>query len=177
MVLNRRRARTGTGVPAVHLAGWLFADLLLVLFLISLSAQSVPVPPPPPPPPPPELLSPESCEFTVSVGSGFTVDDDEVVAELERILTDPDDGDFNREDGHGPPSDKCLEHLEERRDIGFVIAFGASDYAQLNQAREFAADATEVAIDGIPQFEKATYRELWTGGSPGTIELSLFFLE
>jgi len=42
MVLTRRRARTSSRIPAIHLAGWLFADLLLVLFLVSLSAQHAP---------------------------------------------------------------------------------------------------------------------------------------
>lgn len=177
MVLTRRRARTSSRIPAIHLAGWLFADLLLVLFLVSLSAQHAPEAPEPPPPPPQKLLSPDSCEFTVRLGSGFTVDRDRVVSELERILSDPDDSDFTTGDGYGEPSDKCREHLAERREIGFVIAFGSGSREQIGAAKEFAADVTEIAIEEIPQFANAKYRELWTGGSPGSIELSLFFLE
>jgi len=177
VVLTRRRGRTGGRVPAIHLAGWLFADLLLVLFLVSLSAQHAPEAPEPPPPPPPKLLSPESCEFTVRLGNGFTADRDRVVSELERILSAPKDSDFNTDDGHGAPSDKCREHLAEQRDVGFVIAFGSGSNQQIGAAKEFAADVAEIAIEEIPQFKDAKYRELWTGGSPGSVELSVFFLE
>ncbi|GAA3967777.1 hypothetical protein FOF52_10270 [Thermobifida alba] len=178
MVLTGRRRRPANGrAPAVHLAGWLFADLLLVLFLVSLSAQNAPEAPEPPPPPPPKLLSPDSCEFTVRLGNGFDVDPDRVVAELGRILSDPDDSDFNTDDGHGEPSDKCREHLTEQREIGFVIAFGSGSNQQIGAAKEFAAEVVEIAVAEIPQFEGAKYRELWTGGSPGAVELSVFFLE
>ena len=177
MVLTRRRARTSSRIPAIHLAGWLFADLLLVLFLVSLSAQHAPEAPEPPPPPPQKLLSPDSCEFTVRLGSGFTVDRDRVVSELERILSDPDDSDFTTGDGWliaqrqvpGAPGRAAGDLFRHR--------LGSGSREQIGAAKEFAADVTEIAIEEIPQFANAKYRELWTGGSPGSVELSLFFLE
>ena len=64
--------------------------------------------------------------------------------------------------------------IEEPVPVRRRTAFTTASIAPIS---EFAADVTEIAIEEIPQFANAKYRELWTGGSPGSVELSLFFLE
>lgn len=66
-----RHARRSTEKPnvAAIMAGWLFADLLLVLFLVGMGTQTnnKPPPPPPSPPPPPPSLAKEPVSILLDV--------------------------------------------------------------------------------------------------------------
>jgi len=63
-----RRTAEKPNVAAI-MAGWLFADLLLVLFLVGIGTQTNNKPPPlpPPPPPPPPSLAKEPVSITLDV--------------------------------------------------------------------------------------------------------------
>ncbi|MEV5880069.1 hypothetical protein AB0L75_38860 [Streptomyces sp. NPDC052101] len=144
----------------VLLAGWLFADLLLLLLVIALGSLpreqrtgTAPRPSAPSSPPPSTqaaerglVLKP--CSFTVRTGS-----DASVRQQLGKQLS-----------GAGVAD----------RTAGFVLAFGTAPDPQPGQD---AADKVNSQITGgFSLFRHAPKRGYWKGGPSGQVRIDVFFL-
>ncbi len=180
-------------MTAAHLAGWLFADLLLVLFLVSLSAQArsdddrkrpSPSPSPsqsasPSPSPTittqaPRLLSKRYCELLVRADFGAMLGTDSARAAEERLVVSRVD-EVLRGDRPGAVVGKyrtaCLAHLRGGEQAGMVIAYGAADQSRIGQATLVAERVNLAVIEGDdrlgvrghPRFQGAGDLAEWTG--------------
>lgn len=152
---------TATG-RTVLLAGWLFADLFLLLLVIALgslpreertSSSSSPSPSASPSPswsgqPAERGLVLKPCSFTVKTGS-----DGSVKAQFTSQL---------RKAGVAS------------RTAGFVLSFGTAPDPGPGQA---AADkVNSVITKGLPRFRHAPKRGYWKGGATGKVRIDVFFL-
>lgn len=155
-----RRAR------ATILAGWLFADLFLVLLIAALSGlptRSAPVSPTPPPtvsptaPARPAGLDPTRLDF----GIPLSPDDfragarDELVNQVNAELA-------NRS-------------FDNRR-IGFVIILARDDRDHAQRAVDTATDALGLLQERSPAFVAAQGLGYWNGND-GNFEFKIFFLD
>lgn len=160
--MNRRNPASRT----VLLAGWLFADLLLLLLVIALgslpreertSASATGTPSPTTSgsasPSPSErqaerglVLKP--CSFLVSTGSAHSV---------------------TRQFGT-----QLKKAGVAGRTAGFVLSFGTAPTAGPGQA---AAEKVNSQITGaLPRFRHAPKRGYWKGGASGKVRIDVFFL-
>ncbi|MFD0272351.1 hypothetical protein ACFVHB_00385 [Kitasatospora sp. NPDC127111] len=172
-----RRPGPPGGGRTILLAGWLFADLLLVLLVVALSALPAPRPeasatpsaslpgptttsaaPSPSPTRPAERgLVIQPCRFTVNVGystlggSGA----DQVASQLDTQL---------RAAG------------VEQRTAGFVLSFGHAP--DVNVGQDAARKVNDVLNGRLPAvFGKAPKRGYWTGDSASdVVDVDVFFL-
>ncbi|MFI1725562.1 hypothetical protein [Streptomyces sp. NPDC020489] len=188
------RRRT-SGVAPRHLAGWLFADLFLVLFLVVLGmttsdgpdeaagagagAGKSPRPSPsasgtsPSPSPSrtakgPLGLDPKRHTFAVTLSSGAT----------------------GRATGRGGLSatdrrkvvaalDKEIRASGDGRRIGMVITFGVAPQAQLGAATDLAEDVNRTLKSARPQAfcgGNVGTRPFWSGGSADRVEIELYYI-
>jgi hypothetical protein len=145
----------------VLLAGWLFADLLLLLFIVALGSLPTadrgghhPVVSPSPSPSPSATRAAEQglivkpCSFTIRTGSEASV----------------------------------VHHLTTRlhsagvadRTAGFVLSFGTAPTPGPGQA---AANRVNKDITNrLPNFRHAPKRGYWKGGRSGSVRIDVFFL-
>jgi hypothetical protein len=191
---------TRNGFASWHLAGWLFADLLLVLFVVVLGSLpggsnvaepcpttfaggSLPRPPATGPCADPSILpsapgaptirvstgrqglDPTSVTATVTLGSGMFSSDRALTSEEEaRVLAEVD---------------RVVKQVGNGRPVGFVLTFGQNvkDGNGVNNAVRVAERVNRLLQTQRPTlFSPAVVRSYWNGGSPGPVEIELFFL-
>ncbi|MGW0797107.1 hypothetical protein [Streptomyces sp. NPDC002692] len=160
--------RSGFRFTPLHLAGWLFADMLLVLALVSmgdrsdpLAAQATAHPSPshapssvePSPEPSPTPSGPRSVErkpvkISVTAAAGDT---SWMVARLRAATT-----------------------RYEGRTAAFVLTFGQAPEPGPGQA--YANEINTALRKARPRmFADATTRDFWNGGASGTADLEIYF--
>ncbi|WP_369362889.1 hypothetical protein AB5L52_06115 [Streptomyces sp. CG4] len=158
--MSRRPSERAVAGRTVLLAGWLFADLLLLLLVIALGSLpreqrtgAKPTPSAPSSAPPSTraaerglVLKP--CSFTVGTGSAGSVPQ-QFGAQLR---------------GAGVAD----------RTAGFVLSFGTAPDPGPGQD---AADKVNAMItDGFSRFKHAPKRGYWKGGPSGKVRIDVFFL-
>jgi hypothetical protein len=156
------------------LAGWLFADLLLVLFITVFASTTLPSAPPHParastrrpapgashPPRQQQVLILRPHKFILSVpypgiknGNGSSAADKAVAAELEHDLK--------------------MKNLAHAR-AGLVEVFGWSPLAS-GDGTKVAAMTNLAIIDNLSLFADAYTQSFWNAGSDGTVTVRVFF--
>jgi hypothetical protein len=163
------QSRWSRPVAMTGLAGWLFADLLLVLFITAFAASTVPSAPPgsvrhlrplrsATPHQPVLILSPHV--FTLSVpAQGIVGTDGSTQADL--ALATELEGDLR------------AQHLTSAR-AGLVEAFGSSP-SPTGDGTAVAAAADHAITRNLPLFATAYQQPFWEAGSDGTVTLRVFF--
>lgn len=160
--MNSRPSHRPAVGRTVLLAGWLFADLLLLLLVVALgslpreerAADQRPATPGSPGPTPSATqaaargLVVQPCSFTVRTGSD---------ASVTRQLT----------------SQLRAAHVADRT-AGFVLSFGTAPDANPGQAA--ARKVNSAITKGLPRFRHAPKRGYWRGGNLGTVRIDVFFL-
>lgn len=157
------------------LAGWLFADLLLVLFITAFASTTTPSAPPKPPRPAPSpaashpapkpsssrqpvlILHPVSFTLRVPPGivgsNGASPADLALVGELKSAL---------RAKGLGNSR------------AGLVEAFGWS-LSPDGDGTQVAKAANRAVTKNLALFAQATQQNFWQPGADGTVTLEVFF--
>lgn len=158
-------------------AGWLFADLLLVLFVIgwgteSSAAQTPSIPPtsplptpisspspspsPTPTPTAPPGLAKEPVVLTLSVNlDGDRLADPSAVTRDIGTLVE----------ALGRPGDQA----------GMVLVWGYSN--DVDHGMKIAESVAQLLISGSEEvFENATTRNFWKGGQSGRVDLEVYLL-
>jgi hypothetical protein len=147
----------------LHLAGWLFADMLLVLALVSmgdrgdpLAAQTdakpskppaaTPTPSPTPTGPRSVARKPVTVHLTAAVG-----DTTRMVEQLVDATT-----------------------RYKGREAAFVLTFGQAP--EPNDGQAYARDVNKALRKARPEmFTDATTRDFWNGGPSGSADLEIYF--
>ncbi|MFE6887792.1 hypothetical protein [Streptomyces sp. NPDC057694] len=159
-----RASRRGFRFNPVHLAGWLFADMLLVLALVSMGDRGDPLAATATRPTPgaTSLSSPEPTPTPTGPRS------------VERR---PVKIDVRAADGAGDAMVTQLRKKTERyegRTAAFVITFGHAPETTAGQAyAERVNTALKVAQPDM--FRGATTRNFWSGGPAGSADLEIYF--
>lgn len=163
---DRERLRP---VSVTYLAGWLFADLLLVLFVTTFAATTLAPPPPKAAAhagraptrahqPPVLILRPHKFVLTVPSASilnsdGTSAADRSLASSLERML---------QEQGFGNVR------------AGLVQAFGSSLTSQ-GDGIPVAQAANRAITRNLPLFGKAVTESYWSFGPEGSVSFTVFF--
>ncbi|MFF3753496.1 hypothetical protein ACFYYH_23990 [Streptomyces sp. NPDC002018] len=160
----RPRTRAGRFNP-LHLAGWLFADLLLVLALIAMGDQGDPVkaaegakpprpsasatPKPKPSPSGPRAVTRKPVKVSIDARPG---DRDRIVERLRAVTA-----------------------AHKGRRAAFVLTFGR--HADPGPGGEYAHTVNTLLEKARPDmFKGATTRDFWKGGSSGGhADLEIYF--
>ncbi|WP_330239711.1 hypothetical protein [Streptomyces sp. NBC_00525] len=162
-----RVPRKGFRFNPVHLAGWLFADMLLVLALVSMGDRGDPLaaeasgasprpsastsataPKPKPSPTGPRSVERKPVKFEVTASAGDT---DAMVSQLTR---------------------KTARY--KGRTAAFVITFGNAPETGVGQA--YAEEINKALKVARPtMFRGATPRNFWSKGSTGSADLEIYF--
>lgn len=148
--------------PAVAIAGWLFADLLLAFLIITLGLDSRPPAEPAPEPVAEETaepvphgldLAPVVVELHGVSPAGAAAGDEEVVEELREALA---------------------EHDLADREAGMVLTFGANGGAV--EGERFASDVNDLLPRVHPGvFDDAVTRTFHSlGGSTGWLRIEIY---
>lgn len=169
------------GQPTVRLAGWLFADLLLVLFVavistmpaISKSVSAPAVPTPAPSGTVPGSSSPAEPSLPVLDLAG------------ERLELDVDVPAMLRGEVNGPAASQILgqmgsalaAHGWQHRRAGFVLSFGVAPSADYGDglAARVASQVNMVLARHLPAFQGIQSRAYWDFGQVGKVRLEVFF--
>jgi hypothetical protein len=193
-VTATRFGRPGRRSPAL-LAGWLFADLLLMLFLISLATQASgssahphPSPttsrspsPSPSPSPTQGFISKKFCEMllplsTEGIENNNQGAESQLISALNTALAGQDPGEI-LDDPVNADGDQasCLSQLPRHLRVGVVIAYGASP--DIGTGVTLGQNAVADIIRRSPRFSGASSFSGWTGehGS-NAVELIIFFV-
>jgi hypothetical protein len=137
------------------LAGWLFADLFLVLMLAALATQGRADPKPPP-------------NASRSPGPGATRTSCPASYQLEPVqlhLVDLSFSGLRKRDGAavrnmvGQVERQLKEKNADKRYAGLILAFGISTYDYLEDAEATAKATGDILIDRLPRFRGAKVRE------------------
>lgn len=172
--------RSGDGPAPLHLAGWLFADLMIVLMLVTVPAststgvRATPTPSPSPSAtvvlsPSPSLSATHYGRFekalqlqpviiAITVSPAGTVDADEVLRDVRQQL--------------------AAQAVDvDARTVGLVLTFGSAPVAAAGQER--AGRVNDVLLDRMPAFVGAQRRDYWDGGSLplGSVRLEVFLFQ
>ncbi|RFS82252.1 hypothetical protein D0T12_28885 [Actinomadura spongiicola] len=183
-----RRSRRASRFSAAHLAGWLFADLMLVLFLVAMAVQRpAEIPPDPrgadrPTPQGPRVLGQDFCEFMIPVqADGLLGGDRAATADLLAKVDRAVDG-RRRSWLHGPEMRdadgraRCEAQLGEDAQVGFYLVYGARD--DTDSGVILGRNAAKAIKSGDPRFRAAIYRAAWTGGAGNSaVQLIVFFYQ
>ncbi|WP_018653281.1 hypothetical protein [Actinomadura flavalba] len=179
--MNRRVRRPGTAT----LAGWLFADLMLVLFLIAMAVQphekakDRPTAERTEPARTARVLSRDFCEFLIPVRADGLLAGRSARADLLRKLDETLRGEHpswfhGPEMGRRTGRDECQRHLTARRTVGFFLAYGAM--SDTNSGVVLGRNAAKAITAGNRLFREAIHRAAWTGGQgDGAVQLIVFF--
>lgn len=185
-----RFGRPGRRSPAL-LAGWLFADLLLMLFLVSLATQASgssahPHPSPttsrsPSPSPTQGFISKKFCEMllplsTEGIENNNQGAESQLISALNTALAGQDPGEIlnNPVNADGDQA-SCLSQLPRHLRVGVVIAYGASP--DIGTGVTLGQNAVGDITRRSPRFSGASSFSGWTGehGS-NAVELIIFFV-
>ncbi|MFE3516882.1 hypothetical protein [Streptomyces sp. NPDC059166] len=148
----------------LHLAGWLFADLLLVLALVAMgdrgdpmaatarpsaSAAAEPKPSPSPEPSGPRAVLKKPVKVSITAGPGDT-------RRIEQRL-------------------RAVTARYEGRRAAFVLTFGR--HSDPGAGGAYAHEVNSLLRKARPDmFEGTTTRDFWKGGSPaGHADLEIYF--
>lgn len=157
----------GPTVPLIAVAGWLFADLLLVFFIVSLGAprpyeepEPEPTPTPTPEPTPEPSLGldrePVEVEFQTSVSAAAS-GDDSAVQDLRDALEDHEDELGGRE-------------------AGMVLTFGGTQ-----NGTALAADINDLLTEADPELFAGSatreFHDLAASSGSVAVEIYLFTTE
>jgi hypothetical protein len=154
------------------LAGWLFADLLLVLFITAFASlppppvvAGRPATPKPPavkhttPPPKPRVLERSPHTFTVNVPPSQLADPATRNAAVGRLL-------------QGLRQQLAAQGLQGRQ-AGFVLVFAYGPIGGIGQAISTANDVVEILRTKMGTFGQASGLGYWTGN--GDFQFKIFF--
>lgn len=160
----------------VHLAGWLFADLMLVLFVTSFSSIVLAAPPHPvpphaatPSPSPSRSLMPQKPVLVLNPHVFYIQVDGSALAahvvsgQVARDIIDQMNGKL---DAAGFRNAKA----------GLIETFGYSPDAP-NIGRDEADSINEILTGGIPSFAGALTQSYWNQGDDTQAEVEVFFFE
>ncbi|MGW5128277.1 hypothetical protein ACWEQ7_30410 [Streptomyces sp. NPDC004069] len=185
--MSRRGARDRFVMAPRHLAGWLFADLFLVLFVIALGMMPAAdgKDDKPPERKPDSSPSPSESEKTPEQGPGG------IDPRYRSITVKLSGGSTSRASGKGGLSkadaDKVREAVRremgrtaEGRRIGMVITWGLGPQAQLEPATELADRANKALRSGAKeQFcgSNVGMRSLWKGNPrPDAVKIEIYYV-
>jgi hypothetical protein len=173
------------------LAGWLFADLLLMLFLLALASQPKPkettahptpsVTPSASPSVTQALISKNFCEFLLPVNTTAMVNDDpaaasQLIARLNKALTGHYPGEIlaDRTNPAGSRS-SCLTQLPRQPNAGVIIAYGSSQ--DITTGNTVGRNAARAITRKSPRFKGASSIWGWTSEfGEDKVELIVFFI-
>lgn len=182
------RTRRSSRFGAAHLAGWLFADLMLVLFLVAMAVQpraqlTTGTPDEDQPTPTgPRVLGQDFCEFMIPVRAGALIGNArsaraDLLAKVDQALHRKHPSWL-----HGPEMRdakgraKCDKQLKQNLQVGFYLVYGAQN--DIGNGVVLGQNAAKAIKSGNPRFREAIYRAAWTGGEGnGSVQLIVFFYQ
>ena len=177
----------GRRSSATHLAGWVFADLtLVVLLLVLVMTPARPVEPPEQPPSSPPTTPPATTKPPAAVPTHPPVLELDEVPKITIAVPNDDllaGGARGKAAADGLVSKLNQQLAEERltgRQAGLLLTFGAAPSAdyQSNVGRRSAERANELIKSNVPKFGSAKTRAYWTYGSePEFVEIEIFFFQ
>jgi hypothetical protein len=184
--MSRRRPRRRFG--GGHLAGWLFADLMLVLFLVAMAVQpraQIAVGKTPekrPTPDGPRVLGQEFCEFMIPVRAdgllgGASSARADLLSKVRGALRGEHPSWL-----HGPEMHtragraSCDRQIRDGLKVGFFLVYGAQ--SDVNRGVQLGQKAAKAIRTGDDRFGEAIYRAAWTGGEGGdAVQIITFFYQ
>ncbi|BCB81586.1 hypothetical protein GCM10022251_16620 [Phytohabitans flavus] len=165
-----------------HLAGWLFADLLLVLFIITLA--SAPIAPMAALDPSP---SPETAAASPSLSPSPTATPGPPALELDAVTFDFTVNVDALMGGRSAASSALVAEFKRKlraerlagREAGFMLTFGYAEQPGYRNSlgRNLAQKVNEVVVGSVPGFERARFRSYWSQGPVGKVQIQVFFFE
>ncbi|MGX1153462.1 hypothetical protein RKD39_001040 [Streptomyces albogriseolus] len=149
----------------LHLAGWLFADMLLVLALVSMGDRGDPLAARPETEPSKSAMATPSPKPSKTPTGPRSVARKPVTVRLTAAVGD---------------STRMFEQLRaattryEGRQAAFVLTFGQAPEPGDGQA--YARDVNKALRKARPEmFTDATTRDFWNGGPSGSADLEIYF--
>ncbi|WP_433824585.1 hypothetical protein ACQP2E_20805 [Actinoplanes sp. CA-015351] len=182
-----RRLRAGRA-GATHLAGWVFADLTVVVLLVVLvmtPARPAPKVDPPPSSPPTSLPTSRPAPTQVEPSQPPVLE----LEEVPKIVIQVDGEALLSGGARGrTAADGLRDDLKQRiaeaglsgRQAGLLLTFGAAPTPEFrgNIGKRIAQRANAVIIGEVPLFDDARRRAYWTyGASPSFVEIEIFFFQ
>lgn len=163
----------------VHLAGWLFADLMLVLFVTSFSSIVLAAPPQPvpthtthsaPPSPSPSVsLMPRQQVLVLNPQQFYIQVDGAAMA--HHVTT----GQVARDIVDQMNSQLADRHFQNAK-AGLIETFGYS-YDSPRTGQDEADSINAILAAGVPSFAGALTQSYWNQGDDNTAEVEVFFFE
>jgi len=164
-VTSRLRSRGLQRLPL--LAGWLFADLFLVLFLVGLASSQPPkphhtvTPTPTPTPTSPRVLDRHPVSFWVNVPPAEFQDPATRHAAKSQLLAM-----LNR---------KLHEPNLRGQQAGFLLVFAPGPLTGINQAVATAKSVVAIVRAKIPAFSEVSGVGYWGGSTGNSLKFTIFF--
>ena len=159
------------------LAGWLFADLLLVLFITAFASTTTPSAPPKPPRPP----APSPTASRPAPGPSSSRQPVLILKPVTFILPVPQPGIVGSNGGSAADLALAGELESALRAKGFghsqaglVEAFGWSPSSD-GDGIQVARAANLAVTKNLALFANATQQDFWSPGADGTVTLKVFF--
>lgn len=168
--MRRTRRSKGKGLHVERLAGWVFADLLLVLFLLGVGSQltqleTAPAPEPTPSPTPtaPIGMSTTPIERTLGANLAAIQSPDPAVSQAERERIRAEIANVTADMANGR--------------AGMVLIWG--DAEEPGQGIELATAVGNELVPARPElFQSAAQKRVWWGqGQPGQVKLEMYLFE
>lgn len=164
---SRLRSRGLQRLPL--LAGWLFADLFLVLFLVGLASSqpakphptATPTPTPSPTPTSARVLDRQPVSFRVNVPPAEFQNPATQPAARSRLLT------ALKRELHKPKL--------RGQQAGFLLVFASGPVTGINQAIATAKTVVAIVRDKIPAFSEASGLGYWGGSTANSLKFTIFF--
>lgn len=176
MVIRPRRR----GIGSTHLAGWLFADLMIVLFLAALMSL-------PPSAVPAARPEPSASAAAPTPSSSASPSAAAPVLELDAVdlsITVPYQALLAARGQPGPADDAVQSAFHQAltarglngRVAGLMLSFGGGSADRIGQATEVARLTNLVLTRRELGFAHARVLSYWDGNAPmGTVTMKLYF--